>query len=223
MGFLSQLTNVFTGSEDAKARNRAGEVQQQQAISSATDLGQASQSAISRFDPLAAIGQQGIDLAGFLGNPQAQAEMAFNNPLFKLSRQAMTEDINQSAASRGRLTAGDTLQRLDQAGAVAAQPFIDRQRQDILNLLGISQNVTGKQAGIELNTAQDIANLLTGGAAAKAGGIVGAQNARTGAMGNVIDVAAMAAGMPPGTFTGGNAQSGGNAQTFNNAPIGPVF
>ena len=189
MGFLSQIANVFTGSESAKAAKKAGSIQQEQAISSAGDLGIAGQSAIARFDPLAGVGQQGIDLAGFLGDPQAQAELAFNNPLFDLSRQAFSEDISQNAAAKSRISAGDTLQRLDQAGAVAAQPFIDQ------------------QAGIERNTAQDVANLLTGGAAASAAGIVGAQNARTDAFGNIIDVATMAAGAPPGTFTGGSAVS----------------
>ena len=202
MGFLSQLTNVFTGSEDAKARRKGAEVQQQQAISSAGDIGVAGQSAIGRFDPLAQVGQQGLDLASFIGSPQEQFQFLESNPLFQLGLQNLNEQTQQSAASRGRLTAGDTLQQLQQNALLAGQPLIDRQRQDIMNLLGISQGATTQQAGIEQRTAQDVANLLTGGAAAQAGGIVGAQDARTAATGNVIDIAAMAAGLPPGTVGG---------------------
>jgi len=202
MSFLSQLANVFTGSESAKAAKQAGQIQQQQAISSAGDLGVAGQSAIGRFDPLAQVGQQGLDLAGFIGSPEEQFNFLQSNPLFQLGQQNLNTQINKSAASRGRLTAGDTLERLQQSSLVAGAPLIDRQTQDILNLLGISQGVTGQQAGIERTTAQDVANLLTGGAASSAAGVVGAQNARTSATGNVIDIAAMAAGLPPGTFTG---------------------
>jgi len=208
MGFLSQVANVFTGSEDAKARKKAGNLQQEQAFTQAENIGETGKEALARFDPLAQVGQRGIDLAGLLGNPQAQAELAFNNPLFQLSRDAMVGDINRSAASRGRLTAGDTLEQLQNAGAVAAQPFIDRQRQDILNLLGISQGVTGSQAQIDMITAAGIADLMTGGTAAKAAGIVGAQDARTAATGNIIDVATTAA---TGGFGGGKlfGSSGG--------------
>lgn len=190
MGFLSQVANIFTGSEDAKARRKAGQLQSEAAQQAITEqIIPAGERAIARFDPLAQVGQRGIDLSSFLADPKAQAELAFNNPLFNLSRQMMVEDINQSAASRGRLTAGDTLERLQQSGVVAAQPFIDRQRQDILNLLNIGQNAASAQAGYDVNTAAQIADLLTGGASAEAAGIVGAQNARTAGMGNLFDLA----------------------------------
>lgn len=193
MGFLRQLGNVFTGSEDAKARKKGAEIQQQEAIAQGANVAATGESAVSRFDPLANVGARGIDLAGFLGSPQAQFDFAQSNPLFNMGVQNLTENVQQSAAGRSRLSAGDTLERLRTIPLEVAQPLIQGQKQDILNLLGISQNVTGNQANIETRTAQDVANLLTGGAAAKAGGVVGAQNARTGAMGNIIDLATTAA------------------------------
>lgn len=203
MGFLSQIANVFTGSEDAKARRKAGRLQEQVAQQAITEqIVPTGQRAIARFDPLAQVAQQGIDLADFLTDPQQQAQFAQQSPLFDLSRRLMTEDINQSAAARGRLTAGDTLERLQMAGTQAAQPLIDRQRQDILNLLNLGQGVAGQQAGLDIGTAQQVTDLLTGGAAARAAGIVGAQDARTAATGNIVDLAGAAFGLPPGTFTG---------------------
>jgi hypothetical protein len=191
MGFLSDLVGGITGSTQAKAASKAGRLQQEAAQRAIDEqIVPAGEQAISRFDPLAGVGQRGIDLAGILGDPQAQAELAFNNPLFDLSRQALTEDINRSAASRGRLTAGDTLESLQQAGAVAAQPFIDRQKQDVLNLLNLGQGVAGQQSQIDLGTAQQVTDLLTGGAAAKAAGTVGAANARSGLLGNVLNLGA---------------------------------
>jgi len=113
----------------------------------------------------------------------------------------LNDQTIRGAASRGRLSAGDTLGQLTQNATLASQPLIDRQRQDIMNLLGISQNVTGQQAGIEQNTAANVANLLTGGAAAEAAGVVGAQNARSGAIGNIFDLGTTIAGLPSGTFS----------------------
>lgn len=190
MGFLSQIANIFTGSEDAKARKEAGELQfetAQQAIRE--QIAPAGASALSRFDPLAGIAQRGVDLSGFLADPQAQADFAANNPLFQLGLENLNTQTGRSSAARGRLTAGDTLMQLQNNATLAAQPLIDRQRQDILNLLNLGQSVAGQQAITEQNTAQQITDLLTGGAAAKAGGIVGAQNARTAGMGNLFDLA----------------------------------
>ena len=244
MSFLSQIANVFTGSESAKAATRAGEIQQQEAIRQGANVGvaggeafdivgQAGQDALSRFDPLSGVGARGVDLAGFLGDPQQQAQFLESNPLFQLGLQNLNQQTQKSAASRGRLTAGDTLEQLQQNASIAGQPLIDRQRQDILNLLNIEQGVAGQQASIGLNaagqqagirrgTAQDVSNLLTGGAAAQAAGTVGAQNARTGAVGNIFDLGTTIAGLPSGTFSNPFASTP-PPQTFNQAPVIPGF
>tara|TARA_R110001606_G_scaffold396341_1_gene570285 strand:+ start:382 stop:1068 length:687 start_codon:yes stop_codon:yes gene_type:complete len=225
MGFLSQIANIFTGSEDAKAAKGAGRVQEQASKDAAAGVRVAGDTALDRFSGLNEVGQQGIDLAGFLGDPNAQADFAQNNPLYQLGLDNLNQQTNKSAASRGRLTAGDTLTQLQNNSTRAAAPLIDRQRNDILNLLNIQQGVSGQQANIDLGVETDIANLLTGGAAAKAAGIVGAQNARSGAIGNVLDVGMMIAddmgkkGTPgiPGTPAVGG-QSPNNFAAFN--PLG---
>ena len=224
MGFLSQIANVFTGDESARAAQKAGRIQQQEAARQGVNVGQAGQEAfdivgqagqeaVSRFDPLSGVGARGVDLAGFLGSPQEQFQFLESNPLFQLGLDNLNTQTQQSAAARGRLSAGDTLQQLQQNALLAGQPLIDRQRQDIMGLLGIEQGAAGQQAGLGLNvagqqsgikrqTAQDVANLLTGGAAASAAGTVGAQNARTGAVGNIFDLGSTIAGLPSGTFGG---------------------
>lgn len=222
MGFLQQLGNVFTGDESARAARKAGDILQQQAISSAGDVGAAGESAIGRFDPLANVGGRGIDLAGFLGSPQQKFDFAQQNPLFNLGVQNLTENVQQSAAGRQRLSAGDTLERLRTVPLEVAQPLIQGQKQDILNLLNIAQGTTGAQAGIETQTARDVADLLTGGASARAGGVVGAQSARTGATGNIFDLGTTIAGLPSGTFSNPFAATP-PPQTFNQAPVIPGF
>ena len=194
MGFLSQIANVFTGSEDAKARNKAGQIQQDQALSAiANEIRPAGERALGYLSPYEQLGQQGLAQANFLTDPNAQMEFARNNPLFELSRNMMTEDLNQSAASRGRLSSGDTLLQLQNAGVMAAQPLINQQKQSIFDLIRYGGGMAGNMANIDMSTAQQVTDLLTGGAAAKAAGVVGAQNARTGAMGNTVDMIAQKA------------------------------
>lgn len=192
MGFLSDVfkgaKNLLTGSEDAKAAKQSMEVQKQQAISNASDIGAASKSALSRYDPLQEVGQRGIDLSGFLGDADQQFSFLQNNPLFQLGLDNLNKQTSKSASSTGRLNTGDTYDQIVNNATLAGQPILDRQRQDIMNLLGISQNATNNQANIEMTTAQDVANLLSGGAASEAAGIVGAQNAKSGAFGNIIDL-----------------------------------
>lgn len=189
MGFFRDLT----GKTAVEAAGKSADVLQEQAISSAADVGAAGGRAQQFLSPFADVGQQGINLAGFLGDPQAQFDFIQSNPLFQAGLQNLNQQTQQSAASRGRLSAGDTLQRLTQNAALAAQPLIDRQRSDIFNLLNLGRGVASEQAGIEQGISADVANLLTGGASAQAAGITGAATARGQRAGNLFDIAARAA------------------------------
>ena len=204
MGFLSQIKNVMTGSEDAKARKKAGQMQYDAAMGAiSNEIRPAGQRALGYLSPYEQLGQQGLAQANFLTDPDAQMEFARNNPLFELSRNMMTEDLNQSAASRGRLSSGDTLVQLQNAGVMAAQPLINQQKQSIFDLIRYGGGMAGNMANVDMGTAQQVTDLLTGGTAAQAAGVVGAQNARTDAMGNMVDMAMMMAGKPPTPSTGG--------------------
>lgn len=120
------------------------------------------------LDPFQEIGQQGLDQAGFLTDPTAQFDFLQNNPLFQLSLDNANRQTQQGAASRGRLSAGDTLQQLSNNVLLSASPLIQGQKQSIGNLLNFGQNTAANQG-----------SLLTGQGAALAGGIVGAANANT--------------------------------------------
>ena len=194
MGFLSQVANIFTGGEDASARNRAADIQQKEAVRQGNNVSLAGARAEGFLQPFQGVGQQGIDLAGFLGNPNQQFDFLQNNPLFQLGLNNLNQQTNKSAASRGRLTAGDTLMQLNNNAMLAGQPLIDRQRQDILSLLNIGQNTALQQAGVEGNAANNIADLLTSGGAVQAAGTIGAQNANQSDLGNIFDIGSQLAG-----------------------------
>lgn len=125
------------------------------------------QEASALFDPFKGIGQQGLAQSNFLTDPNAQFDFLQNNPLFQLGLDNANTQTMQSAAARGRLSAGDTLQQLNNNALLAASPLIQGQKQSIGDLLNFG-----------LTSAANQGNLRTGQAAAQAGGIVGQANAR---------------------------------------------
>lgn len=179
MGFVRKLGKTIqggidqlTGKAGERAAIEAGEIQ-------AGFAGQAQ----GLFDPFQGLGQQGIDQAGFLTDPQAQFDFLQNNPLFQASLDNANQQTNKLAAARGRLSSGDTLQQLSQNTLLAASPLIQQQKQSIGDLLNIGQNTAASQG-----------NLLTGQGAALAGGIVGGQNARAAGVSNILNLGGQIAG-----------------------------
>ena len=167
MGFVRDLT----GSTAVKAAGRAGDVQVQGAIEASQLL-----------DPFKGIGEQGLDQANFLTDPNAQFDFLQNNPLFQMSLDNANQNTLGLAAARGRLSSGDTLQQLSNNTLLAAQPLIGQQKQSIGDLLNFGMTTAGNQG-----------NLRTGQAAAEAGGIIGAANARGAKAKNILDLGAQAA------------------------------
>jgi len=147
----------FTGKSGAAAAEESAAIQQEAALESS-----------ALFDPFRTLGEQGLAQAGFLTDPQAQFDFLQSNPLFQLGLDNLNQQTQRTAAAQGRLSGTDTQQQLINNALLAASPLIGQQQQQIGNLLNLGLGVAGSQG-----------NLLTSGAAAQAGGIIGAQNART--------------------------------------------
>jgi len=194
MSFISDFFKDISGRTARDAATKSGEVQSAEAIEQARLLGLTGEQATGLFDPFQAVGEQGVSQAGFLGDPQAQFDFLQNNPLFKLALENANRTTQASAASRGRLKAGDTFSQLSNNVLLSASPLIDRQRQDIFAQLGFGQGIATNQANILQNTALNQANLLTSGAAARAGGIVGGANAMAGGAENLLNIGGTIAG-----------------------------
>ena len=188
----------LTGKTAADAAKKSGRLQRGQAFQSAEDVAAAGGEAGALLDPFADVGARGIDLAGFLGDPTAQFDFLQNNPLFQSALEGANVRTEQRAASRGRLSAGDTLEQLTANTLQTARPFIQDQRSDILNLLNLGRGVASEQGGIIQGTAADVANLQTGGTSAQAAGVVGAANARGQRAGNILSLPSAIGGAASG-------------------------
>lgn len=199
MGFIRQLT----GKDAARSSERAGEVAADASVRAAEIQAESGRAAIEEgvaaagraqqfFTPFAGAGERGVEASQFLANPQAQFDFLQGNPLFNLALENANQQTAQQASAGRRLSFGDTLQQLSNNVLLSASPLIDRQREDITNLLNLGTNVATSQANIETGQAATAQNLITDIGAAQAGGIVGGANARAG--GAIAGANARAAG-----------------------------
>ena len=203
MGFVNKVTEVatlglvddVTGTEAAQdAAKDAARVQAdagRQAILEARRTAEKGQEFLA---PFAEIGRQGIDQAGFLTDPQAQFDFLQSNPLFQMGLDNLNTQTQNVAASRGRLSAGDTLQQLTNNSLLAAQPLISQQKQSINNLLNLGSGISQSQANVAIGEGSNVGGLITDIGAATAGGIVGAGNVEAQATQALLQAGATAAG-----------------------------
>ena len=192
MGFLSglglgaatpgSLTSLFdpgdlAGTDRAsRARDasKAAESEQTEAIRLAQEeLRRATGEAQGFLSPFGGVGQQGIDLAGFLTDPSQQRSFLESNPLFQLGLDNLNQQTNKSAASRSRLTAGDTLEQLTQNATLAGQPLIQDQKSSIIDLLNFGSGTSRAQANAALGLGSGISNLIQDQGNVSAAGIAG--------------------------------------------------
>lgn len=108
--------------------------------------------------PFGGVGLQGVDQAGFLTDPQAQFDFLQNNPLFQLGLDNANQQTLQSAAARGRLSSGDTLERLNQNALLTAAPLIQSQKNSIGELLNFGSGIATNQANTAIGQGSQISN-----------------------------------------------------------------
>jgi hypothetical protein len=267
MGFVRNLT----GKTAAKAAIQAGDLQSaaatnaSQLVSGAGSIadsqvrsaglqsrgmiGRAGQQSLANLNPFESIGQQGTEQSGFLTDPNAQFDFLQNNPLFQMGLDNANRETLQMAASRGRLSAGDTLQQLNNNAMLTASPLIAQQKQSIGDLISLGQNnatnqnniiqnTAGNQAGILQNTALNRANitqgaavnegnLLTGAAAAEGAGLVGAANARGDGAASMLNFGSQLVGNAASAAAGAfgapaPAMAAGGSSPMLAAPFNPL-
>tara|TARA_Y100000310_G_scaffold342527_1_gene446157 strand:- start:7670 stop:8227 length:558 start_codon:yes stop_codon:yes gene_type:complete len=164
MGFLRRLT---------------GETGQDAALEAAQLQADYGEQASALLDPFKKVGEQGLNLLGFLTDPNQQYQFLQNNPLFKASLDNANNATMRMAAATGRTSAGDTMLDLSSNFLTTAMPMIRDQKNSIGDLLNFGYATASNQG-----------NLLTGQGAALAGGIIGGENARAQGYGNILNMAA---------------------------------
>lgn len=215
MGFVRNLVGGITGSTAANAARDSAAIQAdagQQAIEqikTSTAEGQAF------LQPFQQLGQQGLDQSSFLTDPDAQFDFLQNNPLFQMGLDNANTVTQQSAAARGRLSAGDTLQQLTNNSLLTAAPLIADQKNSIQNLLNQGLQTAQGQGNIAIGQGTNIANTTTDIGAALAAGQVAAANARSQGAQNILNLGAQAAAAFSDPLLKENVKLTGSKNGFN--------
>lgn len=205
MGFVRDLAaGTIVGSalglesSGEKAAKKAAALQAESGRTALEELQAGKEQGLGFLQPFQQLGQQGLDQANFLTDPKAQFDFLQNNPLFQMGLDNANTQTNQMAAARGRLSAGDTLQQLNNNALLTASPLIQQQKNSIQGLLGQGLNLASNQANTALGVGSQLANQQTDIGNALAGGIIGQQNAQTANQQNLFNLAGQLGGFGGG-------------------------
>lgn len=149
---------------------------------------------LSQFDPLI---DRGVAASDFLADPDAQFQFLQDNPLFQMALDEANAGTRGRQASLGKLRSGGTRSELARNVFLAGIPLLDRQRQDVGNLLNTGIGIGTSKANILQGLSAGVAPVITDIGASNAAGIIGANNARQQGLQNLFGLF--------GQFAGGGA------------------
>ena len=162
------------GEQDALDASRLAEEQQLDALGrSITETRRATGEAQGFLEPFGGVGVGAVEQAGFLTDPNAQFDFLQNNPLFQMGLDNANDQTLNLAASRGRLSSGDTLQQLNQNALLTASPLISQQKQSIGDLLNFGSGISRAQANTAIGQGSDVSNLIQGQGNVQSAGTMG--------------------------------------------------
>ena len=188
MGFVGDFIDNITGKSAADAAENSARLQAQSAAAALAELRRGKEEGQGYLAPFEVLGQQGLNNRNILTDPAAQYAFLQNNPLFKLALENANIETNKFAAARGRLSAGDTLQKLSKNVLSESLPFLMNQQNNVSRLLGFGTDLATNQANTALGVGsqagsiqQDIGNSL-------AAGQIGAANAQSQGTENLFNL-----------------------------------
>ena len=210
-----QVIGGVTGSTAADASVDSAQIQADSGQLAIDEIQRATAEGQSFLQPFQQIGQEGLDKSSFLTNPEEQFDFLQNNPLFQMSLDNANTVTQKSAAASGRLTSGDTLERLTNNSLLAAAPLISDQKNSIQNLLNQGLQTATNQSNVAIGQGTNVANTTTDIGAALAAGRVGAGNANSQGGQNILKLGTQIAGAFSDPLLKENVELIGNKNGFN--------
>ena len=211
----ADLSGQHSGAK-AKDASKAAEAAQQDALGrSITETRRATEEGQGFLAPFGGVGLQGVEQAGFLTDPQAQFDFLQNNPLFQMGLDNANRQTQQSAASRGRLSSGDTLQALNQNALLTASPLIQSQKQSIGDLLNFGGGIATNQANTAIGQGSQISNAFENQGNIASAGIQNRNQIQADTTANQQQLAGQIFGMFSDPALKTNIKSTGSKNGFN--------
>jgi len=200
----------------AKEASKLAEAEQRDALDRAiAETQRATAEGQGFLQPFGSVGLTGVEQAGFLTDPQAQFDFLQNNPLFQMGLDNANRQTLQSAAARGRLSSGDTLQRLNENALLTAQPLIGQQKQSIADLLNFGSGIARSQSNTALGQGSSVSNLIQDQGNVAAAGIQGRNQIQADTTANQNQLAAQIFGSFSDPALKTNIKKTGSKNGFN--------
>ena len=180
-GLVDDFSGTKEAQEDAlKVQQAATAAQVQSGQRAISEQRRASAEGQEFLSPFQGVGQQGLDQASFLTDPQAQFDFLQSNPLFQMMLDNANQATMSNQAARGKLGSGSTLERLSQNSLMTAMPLISDQKASIAGLLDFGRGLATTQGNVAIGQGSNVSNLLTQIGNAQSAGLVGGFNAQQG-------------------------------------------
>lgn len=188
---------IYSANKQAKAAKNAAKQQAQSGADAIEFQKQQAERGLEYLNQYQPLIDRGLAASDFLANPQAQFDYLQNNPLYQLALDEANAQTRASGAATGRLGAGDTRSEFARNVLLQAVPLLDRQRQDIGNILNIGTGINTSRANTLQGLAAGVSPIITDIGASNAAGTIGAANARAQGLQNLFGLF--------GQFAGGGA------------------
>lgn len=179
---------LYSAHENSKASKRAARTQ-----SNATQQGIAEQKRQynqTRKDlaPYRQAGNRAINsVSDLINNPEAQKNYVLNNPFYNALAGQAQDRIFNNAAAKGKLGSGGTAEALQNSLLLLGDNLLNQHITQNMNLANTGESAAAQTATAGQQVANNITDLTTSGAQARAAGTIGAANARTGALQNIVN------------------------------------
>lgn len=197
MGGLSGVISSFTGSGGAKAAGRAGQIQSDALLGSIPGIEEAVTGATAGLSPFAESGTRALtqrDALLGLSGPEAQdAARATETAGQKFLRERGERAIVRNASATGGLGGGNVKTALQEQGIGLAAQNENTQFNRLTGAVSGGQNAATNVGNIAIGGANNVADIQARAAEARAGGVLGAQQARSQGAGNLLKLGTGAA------------------------------
>lgn len=183
MGFLSSL---FGGSQ-AKAAKGAALAQSESIDRAIAETRRASSEARADLQPFRSAGQSALPgLTSLVTDPDAQRKFVMDSPFYGALADDAQSRLFANQAARGKVGSGGTADALQTSLLRLGTDLVDRGIGQRQNLASLGANAAAGQASNTLNTGATIGNLLTTQGDVQGAGQIGAANARSDGLNNII-------------------------------------
>jgi len=217
---LEDAFKSVTG-QTAEDTSRDNAIRAEAAGQKAIELGQVAAGNFGeRLQPYADFGSGLLPRANILFGSSA-GESILQDPVLQALQSDAEERILASQAARGRTAAGDTAPLLQDAFLRTGTEFLNNERSNVLSGLNFGRDSDTQIGGANLSAAGVSGDLLTQIANAQNASAIAGDTARSGGIGNLIDlgstIAGGIAGLPFGGGGDGVQTTGTNQALYGTA------